>query len=135
MTLVVKNLPANGETWVWSLGWEDLLGKKMAIYSSILAWRIPWREEPRGLQSTGLQSQTWKSTHTHTHQAKNKETCINFHILNWSERLDFLGESKEKEIVAYKWIIMILSIDKKKDSHNINASDAIITCQYQLFNL
>ena len=40
--------------WVQSLGWEDPLEEGMAIHSSILAWRIPWTEEPRGLQSTGL---------------------------------------------------------------------------------
>ena len=39
---LVKNLPAMGETWVQSLGWEDLLEKEKATYSSILAWRIPW---------------------------------------------------------------------------------------------
>ena len=41
------------ETWVWFLGWEDLLEKEMATHSSILAWRIPWTEELGGLQSTG----------------------------------------------------------------------------------
>ena len=46
---VVKNLPANQETWVWSLGWGDPLEKEMATYSSILAWRIPRRGEPGGL--------------------------------------------------------------------------------------
>ena len=51
----VKNLPAMQETWVQSLGWEDLLEKGMATHSSILAWRIPWTEEPGGLQSTGSQ--------------------------------------------------------------------------------
>ena len=51
----VKNLPAKQETWVGSLGWEDPLGKEMAIHSSILAWEIPWTEEPGGLQSRGLQ--------------------------------------------------------------------------------
>ena len=51
----VKNLPAMPETQVRSLGWEDPLEKEMAIHSSILAWRIPWREEPGGLQSTGSQ--------------------------------------------------------------------------------
>ena len=51
----VKNLPAVQETWVWSLGWEDPLEKGMATHSSVLAWRIPWTEEPGGLQSTGLQ--------------------------------------------------------------------------------
>ena len=45
----VKNLPAVRETHVGSLGWEDPLEKEMATYSSVLAWRIPWTEEPGGL--------------------------------------------------------------------------------------
>ena len=52
---VVKNPPAKQETWVQSLHWEDPLEKEMATDSSILAWRIPWTEEPGGLQSMGLQ--------------------------------------------------------------------------------
>ena len=52
---MVKNLPAVQETWVRSLGREDPLEKVMATHSSILAWRIPWAEEPGRLQSTGLQ--------------------------------------------------------------------------------
>ena len=51
----VKRLPIMRETWVESLGGEDLLEKKMATHSSILAWKIPWMEEPGGLQSMGLQ--------------------------------------------------------------------------------
>ena len=51
----LKRLPALQETWVQSLGWEDPLEKKMATDSSILAWRIPWTEEPGGLQSIRLQ--------------------------------------------------------------------------------
>ena len=51
VTQVVKNLPAMQETRVQSLGWEDPLEKEMATHSSILAWRIPWTEEPGGLQS------------------------------------------------------------------------------------
>ena len=51
----VKNLPAMQETQVQSLGQEDPLEKQMATHSSILAWRIPWTEEPGGLQSMGLQ--------------------------------------------------------------------------------
>ena len=43
------------ETWVQFLGWEDLLEKEMATHSSILAWEIPWTEEPGRLQSMGLQ--------------------------------------------------------------------------------
>ena len=52
---VVKNLPAMQETWVQSLDPEDHLEKGMAIHYSILVWRIPWSEEPAGLQSVGLQ--------------------------------------------------------------------------------
>ena len=51
----VKNLPAVRETWVQSLGWEDPLEEGMATHASILAWIIPWTEEPGGLQSTGSQ--------------------------------------------------------------------------------
>ena len=51
----LKHLPAMRETWVRSLGREDPLEKEMATHASILAWRIPWTEEPGGLQSTGSQ--------------------------------------------------------------------------------
>ena len=51
----LKRLPAMQETRVQSLGQEDLLEKEMATHSSILAWRIPWTEEPGGLQYTGWQ--------------------------------------------------------------------------------
>ena len=52
---VVKNAPAMQETQVQSLGREDPLEKEMATHSSILAWEIPWTEEPGGLQSIGSQ--------------------------------------------------------------------------------
>ena len=52
---MVKNLPAMQETWVWCLGWENPREKRKATHSSILAWRIPWVEEPGGLQSMGSQ--------------------------------------------------------------------------------
>ena len=52
---MIKNLPSMRETQVRSLGREDPLEKEMATLSSILAWRIPWEEEPGGLQSTGSQ--------------------------------------------------------------------------------
>ena len=55
MAQTVKNLPAVQETWVQSLGGEDPLEEGMATHSSILAWRIPWTEEPGGLQSMGSQ--------------------------------------------------------------------------------
>ena len=50
--LAVKNLPAMQETWAQSLGWEDRL-EGMATHSSNLAWRIPWTQEPGGIQSIG----------------------------------------------------------------------------------
>ena len=53
MAQTVKNPPANQETWVRSLGWEDPLKKGKATHSSTLAWKIPWVKEPGGLQSMG----------------------------------------------------------------------------------
>ena len=55
LLLLLKRLPAIQETWAQSLGHEDPLEKEMATHSSILAWRIPWMEEPGGLQSTESQ--------------------------------------------------------------------------------
>ena len=51
---ISTNLHAMGETWIQSLGQEDLLKKGMATHSGILAWEIPWTEEPGGLQSMGV---------------------------------------------------------------------------------
>ena len=81
---MVKNLPAMWETCVWSLGWEDPLEKEMETHSSILTWRIPWTEEPGGLQSMGLQQlrRDWvTNTHTYTH----KEYVLN--AGHWAEDL------------------------------------------------
>ena len=50
---MVNHLPKMWETWVRSLGWEDLLEKEMATHSGILAWKIPWMEKPGRLQSMG----------------------------------------------------------------------------------
>ena len=68
VTQWVKNSPAMQEVQVQSLGWEDPLEEDMATHSSILAWRIPWTEEPGGLQSIG----SWRVEHdwndlVHTH--------------------------------------------------------------------
>ena len=52
---MVRNLPAVQETWVPSLSLEDSLEESMATHSTILAWEIPWTEEPSGLQAAGLQ--------------------------------------------------------------------------------
>ena len=64
---MVKNPPAMQKTWLWSLSWEDPLEKGMATHSSTLTWRIPWSEEPGGLQSMGFErvGHNW-ATNTHT---------------------------------------------------------------------
>ena len=72
---MVKNLPTGR---VQSLGWDDPLEEGMVTHCSVLAWRIPRTEEPGGLQSTGLQSQTRVSdylTHTHTHTHTHTSVC------------------------------------------------------------
>ena len=66
MAQIVKNLPAMWETRVLSMGRQDPLEKKMETYSSIFAWRIPWTEEPGGLQSLELQRVDTTGTNTLT---------------------------------------------------------------------
>ena len=61
---MVKNLPAMWDTWVQSLSREDPLEEDMGTLSSVLAWRIPWTEEPGGLQSMGSQSDMTKRQST-----------------------------------------------------------------------
>ena len=62
----VKNLPERQETWVQFLGWEDILGEEMVTLSSILAWRIPWTEEPGYSLWDHEESDTLSNSHTHT---------------------------------------------------------------------
>ena len=71
----LKRLPAMWETWIWSLGWEDLLEKETAIHSSTLAWKIPQMEEPGRLQSMGSQRvrHDWA---TSLHWPVSWETCM-----------------------------------------------------------
>ena len=64
---MVKILPGMQKTWVRSLGWEDPLQKGTATHSSILAWRIPWTEEPVGYNPWGRRVGHDWVTHTHTH--------------------------------------------------------------------
>ena len=67
VTQMVKNLPVM-ETWVWSLGQEDLLERGRTTHSSTVAWRIPWTEEPGGLQSLGSQrvGHDWANKHMYS---------------------------------------------------------------------
>ena len=68
------------EIQVQFLGWEDPLEKEMATHSSILAWEIPWTEEPGGLQSMGLQRVEHDGAHTHT-------TSITIYLLIFRDRI------------------------------------------------
>ena len=91
MVQMVKKLSAMQETHVLPLGWEDPLEKRMATGSSILAWRIPWTEEPGGLQSAGSQTdgRVW-AINTHSVYRLNKQgdniwsCCTPFPIVNQS---------------------------------------------------
>ena len=81
VTQTGKNLPAMWETWVRFLGWEDPLEKGMSIHSSILAWRIPWTEEPVRLQSMGSQR-------VHRDRVTNTFTFIQLKIQNTDNSFD-----------------------------------------------
>ena len=74
----LKRLPPMQETRVQSLGWEDPLEKEMVTHSSILAWRIPWMEEPGRLQSTVLQSRTRLSDFTFTFKLSKGQVWLHF---------------------------------------------------------
>ena len=94
MAQMVKNLPAVWKTWVRPLGQEDPLKKRMALHSSILAWRIPWAEESDGQQSVGSQRvgcnsvtnmhipHTGTHTYTHAHTHTYTHTRTHTHTAN-----------------------------------------------------
>ena len=100
---MVKDPPAMWKTWVRSLGWEDPLEKGMATHSSILAWKIPWTEEPGGLQSMGSQSvgHDWVTQHSAQHMEgysniTHESTCI-IYIYLYMHKLGFPCEVSGKE--------------------------------------
>ena len=81
----VKNLPALQETWVESLGWGDPLEKDMTTYSSVLAWRIPWTEEPGRLKSMGSQRVGHDLATKEQRRRKTKTKSLTLHhtVLDW----------------------------------------------------
>ena len=93
---VVTNLPAMQEPWARSLGLEDPLEAGMATDSSVLAWRIPWTEEPGGLQFMGVAKNTRQNwvdlagvrVHTHTHTPLNPMLQVLHHLL-WTYLFHF----------------------------------------------
>ena len=96
---MIKNLPAVQETWVRSLGQEDPLEKGMGTsHSSILAWRIPWTEEPGRLQIMGLQRVV--------HDWATKYTCT---LAGKSSLRSLCSKSTYPYLFLKKWLIVILS--------------------------
>ena len=114
----IKHLPAVHETWVRSLGWEDPLEKEMATHSSILAWRIPWTEEPGRLQSTGSQrvGHDWATSHTRTHLSKC--TCGECTWMTQdsgsnlpTKMIAFLSISRCKSGSTSKWVVFAIMME------------------------
>ena len=90
---MVKNLPAMQKTQAWSLGWENPLEKGMATHSSILAWRIPWTEEPGGLQFMRLQrgghdwgTNTFTLRRASSHQMEIQLRGLEGAVRDWGEK-------------------------------------------------
>ena len=105
---MVKNLPAVWETWVWSLGREDPLEEGMASHCSILAWRIPWTEEPGGLQSTGSQrvGHSWEINYQHWVTAMCQQLCLFIHItLTTSNDIALRGNRISLQLI---WVLLAL---------------------------
>ena len=111
----LKRLPAMRETWVQSLGQEDPLEKEMATHSSILAWRIPWMEEPGGLQSTGLQ----RVGH------------------NWATSLHFMPPfNPYLNLIKPMFILISLKKIKQRNTQNHCSSERLtkLSCMIELVN-
>ena len=123
MALVVKNPPEMWETRVQSLGWEDALEEGMAIHSSILAWRIPWTEEPGGLQSIGLQrvGHNWSqlSMQARTLSATSwTPNCLFTRLSNVSQAGGSLRSLPLQSLFEEHYFKAILKKRKYKKSHN-----------------
>ena len=95
---MVKHLPTMQETWVWFLGGEDPQEKEMATRSSILAWRIPWTEEPGELQSTGSQrvGHDWV-TNTHTYNL-NCHPSLASQVAHWVKNSPAMQKTQETQV-------------------------------------
>ena len=133
---MVKHPPTMRETRVQSLGWEDLLEKEMATHSSILAWKIPWKEEPGRLQSMGSQrvGHDWATSlslillYTYITICKidsqwefavwlrklKQGLCIN--LEGWDGEGDGRGSRGRGYIYIYLWELMLLNCGVGEDS-------------------
>ena len=91
----LKRLPAVWESWVRSLVWEDPLEKQMTTHSSIIAWRIPWTEEPG--RSAGSQSDTTERLYSFSHSLKSYLIfCVFGYVIRWNKHiLSFLSHQMQ----------------------------------------
>ena len=125
---MVKNLPAMWETWVRFLCREDLLEKRMATHSSTLAWRIPWTEEPGGLQSMGSQ-RVWHDWATNTFTSlsfsrlfpQGSSTLpVNPVLPSWGfisilhPRLTFLSKAHTLDFLGVQWLRILLPMQRSR---------------------
>ena len=96
---IVKSLLAVQETWVWYLGREDQLEKKMATHSSTLAWKIPWMEEPGKLQSMGLQRvrHDWPTSLVHS------EMVLGLSAFTYSMHVLYKFQYYKQIIFCFQW--------------------------------
>ena len=124
MAQTVKNLSATQETWVWSLDWEDPLEKEMATHSSILAWRIPWIEEPGGPQSIGSQRvrHDWSDL-----GCRFSITC--WIIMEWTWKFSIFLKSR---LLLTKAVCLIWQIRHGGAGHTVNYSLSLCSNVYLL---
>ena len=108
---MVKRLPTMRETWVQSLGWEDLLEKEMATHSSSLAWKIPWMEEPGGLQSKESQrvGHDWTTSLSFFNQIYVKFDCGQNNLLIAPNSYVFITAENLDDSLSEFWKLLFLS--------------------------
>ena len=104
-TQTVKRLSRMRETWVQSLGWEDPLEKEMAIHSSTIAWKIPWTEEPGGLQSIGILQAgilEWAAMPSSRGSSQPRNQA---HVSHIASRFFTIWATREAQTSNYLWFI------------------------------
>ena len=124
---MVKKLPAMQETWIWSLHLEDPLEKGMAAHSSILAWSIPWTEEPGGLLSMGSQRvrHNWRLSLSLFNQQSGRSSVLNppilkgqwFHLtgIDFYSGFFFLSSLFLSAILFKNLLIFLFSVNNNKN--------------------
>ena len=128
----VKNLATRKENWFWSLGQENPLEKGMAIHSSILAGRIPWTEEPGGLQSMGEQRVR------HNWVINTFTFSLHMQLLNWQIATELLNKllkknsywtSQSPSIRGWKWLS---AYEKDSNKYSLSFSKAMLTLHHNI---